>query len=125
MSERQLGMSKIVCLCNFHFKLSLANRKEIEGMMAIVVRGDALNTEDVQKAFDQIEEVDAVVSTIGGTPADPVADSQVPKHPSCCLSHHMRYRIHSTSCHFHPVSNLWNAYGVYIPLQCLALSSSE
>lgn len=46
-------------------------------MMAIVVRGDALNPEQVQKAFDQIEEVDAVVSTIGGTPADPSADSQV------------------------------------------------
>lgn len=46
-------------------------------MMAIVVRGDALQTDDVQKAFDQIEEVDAVVSTIGGTPADPLADSQV------------------------------------------------
>lgn len=47
-------------------------------MMAIVVRGDALNPEQIQKAFDQIEEVDAVVSTIGGTPADPTADSQVP-----------------------------------------------
>lgn len=46
-------------------------------MMAIVVKGDALNPEQVQKAFDEIEEVDAVVSTIGGTPADPAADSQV------------------------------------------------
>ena len=46
-------------------------------MMAIVVRGDALSEEDVKKAFDQIEEMDAVVSTIGGTPADPSADSQV------------------------------------------------
>ena len=27
-------------------------------------------------AFAQIEEVDAVVSTIGGTPADPSADSE-------------------------------------------------
>ena len=54
-------------------------RKEIEGMMAIVVKGDALNPEQVQKAFDEIEEVDAVVSTIGGTPADPAADSQVLK----------------------------------------------
>jgi len=52
-------------------------RQEIEKMMAIVVRGDALNQTDVQKAFDQIEEVDAVVSTIGGTPGDPLADSQV------------------------------------------------
>ena len=46
-------------------------------MMAIVVKGDALQPESIQKAFDQIEEVDAVVSTIGGTPADPTADSQV------------------------------------------------
>lgn len=52
-------------------------RKEIEGMMAIVIRGDALQPDSIQKAFDQIEEVDAVVSTIGGTPADPSADSQV------------------------------------------------
>ena len=53
-------------------------------MMAIVVRGDALQKDDVQKAFDQIEEVDAVVSTIGGTPADPLADSQVPAAPQLC-----------------------------------------
>lgn len=52
-------------------------RQEIEKMMAIVVRGDALNQTDVQKAFDQIEDVDAVVSTIGGTPGDPLADSLV------------------------------------------------
>ncbi len=46
-------------------------------MMAILVRGDALKKEDVEKAMGEIEEVDAVVSTIGGTPADPTADSQV------------------------------------------------
>ncbi len=51
-------------------------RAEIEGMMAIVVRGDAMSPDDVAKAFAQIEQVDAVVSTIGGTPADPNADSQ-------------------------------------------------
>ena len=50
-------------------------RKEIEGMMAIVVNGDATKTEDVDKAFSQIEEVDAVVSSLGGTTADPSADS--------------------------------------------------
>lgn len=44
--------------------------------MAIVVRGDAMSPDDVAKAFAQIEQVDAVVSTIGGTPADPSADSQ-------------------------------------------------
>lgn len=53
-----------------------SRRKEIEGMMAIVIKGDALQPDSIQKAFDQIEEVDAVVSTIGGTPADPQADSQ-------------------------------------------------
>ncbi len=56
------------------------DRKEIEGMMAIVIKGDALQPDSIQKAFDQIEEVDAVVSTIGGTPADPTADSQVSMH---------------------------------------------
>ena len=54
-------------------------RAEIEGMMAIVVRGDAMSPDDVAKAFAQIEQVDAVVSTIGGTPADPNADSQARK----------------------------------------------
>jgi nucleoside-diphosphate-sugar epimerase len=55
---------------------SESRRAEIEGMMAIVVRGDALVSRDVAAAFDQIEEVDAVVSTIGGTPADASADSE-------------------------------------------------
>lgn len=49
--------------------------------MAIVVKGDALKKEEIQKAFDTIEEVDAVVSSIGGTPADPSADSQVSLQP--------------------------------------------
>ena len=51
-------------------------RGEIEKMMAVVVRGDATSKEDVEKAFAQIEDVDLVVSTIGGTPADPRADSE-------------------------------------------------
>ena len=51
-------------------------RPEIEKMMAVVVRGDATSKEDVDKAFGQIEDVDLVVSTIGGTPADPRADSE-------------------------------------------------
>ena len=54
-----------------------AFRKEIESMMAIVVKGDAMSKDDLKKAFESIEDVDAVVSTIGGTPADPSADSQV------------------------------------------------
>ncbi|KAI7838153.1 hypothetical protein COHA_008084 [Chlorella ohadii] len=44
--------------------------------MAIVVNGDACKAEDVEKAFTAIDGVDAVVSTIGGTTADPIADSQ-------------------------------------------------
>lgn len=50
-------------------------RKEIEGMMAIVVNGDATNPDDVERAFKSIDGVDAVVSTIGGTTADPTSDS--------------------------------------------------
>lgn len=45
--------------------------------MAIVVKGDAMSTDDLEKAFGSIEDVDAVVTTIGGTPADPSSDSQV------------------------------------------------
>lgn len=57
--------------------LNAIRRAEIEGMMAIVVKGDAMSVEDLDKAFESIEDVDAVVSTIGGTPADPTSDSQV------------------------------------------------
>lgn len=45
--------------------------------MAIVVKGDAMSASDLEKAFNSIEDVDAVISTIGGTPADPSSDSQV------------------------------------------------
>lgn len=45
--------------------------------MAIVVKGDAMSPGDIDKAFESIEDVDAVISTIGGTPADPAVDSQV------------------------------------------------
>ncbi|PSC74444.1 oxidoreductase [Micractinium conductrix] len=51
-------------------------RKEIESMMAIVVNGDACKPEDIDKAFAAMDGVDAVVSTIGGTTADLIADSQ-------------------------------------------------
>lgn len=53
-----------------------SRRKEIEGMMAIVVKGDALKPDEVEKAITSIDGLDAVVSTIGGTTADPLADSQ-------------------------------------------------
>ncbi len=61
---------------------SVLRRAEIEGMMAIVVKGDALDEASVKAAFDQIEEVDAVVSTVGGTPADARADSE-----ACDVAH--------------------------------------
>ncbi|KAL4450594.1 hypothetical protein ABPG77_000950 [Micractinium sp. CCAP 211/92] len=51
-------------------------RKEIESMMAIVVNGDACKPEDIERAFAAIDGVDAVISTIGGTTADPSADSE-------------------------------------------------
>lgn len=50
-------------------------RKEIEEMMAIVAKGDAMNPEDIEKTFAAIDGVDAVVTTIGGTTEDPSADS--------------------------------------------------
>lgn len=52
-----------------------SRRAEIEGMMALTLKGDAMVESDLAAAFDQIEDVDAVISTIGGTPADPSADS--------------------------------------------------
>ena len=51
------------------------NRKEIESVGGFLVKGDATNARDVAKAMNQSDEYDAVVSTIGGTPADPSADS--------------------------------------------------
>jgi hypothetical protein len=52
------------------------NRKEIEGVGGFLVKGDALDPKAVTKAMNQSDEYDAVVSTIGGTPADPRADSE-------------------------------------------------
>ena len=52
------------------------NRKEIEGVGGFLVKGDALDPKAVAKAMNQSDEYDAVVSTIGGTPADPRADSE-------------------------------------------------
>ena len=49
-------------------------RSEIESMMAIVINGDARNDEDIERVFDEIDDLDAVVSTIGGSPADPSSD---------------------------------------------------
>ncbi|GFR52137.1 hypothetical protein Agub_g14652 [Astrephomene gubernaculifera] len=51
-------------------------KAEIEKMMAFVPKGDALNKDDVQRVYDGIEEVDAVVCTLGGSVADPRVDSE-------------------------------------------------
>ena len=55
---------------------SETRRSQIEGMMALFAKADALNMEQVEKVFDGIDDLDAVVSTIGGTVAEPLADSQ-------------------------------------------------
>ncbi len=44
--------------------------------MAIVAIGDAMKPEDIEKHLVAIDGCDAVISTIGGTSADPSADSQ-------------------------------------------------
>merc|ERR1712100_228233 len=48
------------------------NRKEIESVGGFLVKGDVFDP----KALKLVEEYDAVVSTVGGTPADPKADSE-------------------------------------------------
>ena len=63
-----------------HTGLSLTlctSRSEIEGMGAIQVAGDALEPESLARAFDSIEEVDAVISTVGGTSSNPQVDGEV------------------------------------------------
>lgn len=53
-------------------------------MGSFLFKGDALNVADVEKCFASLEECDCVVSTIGGTPADPRADSEARRsaHPA-------------------------------------------
>ena len=45
-------------------------------MGAFLFKGDALNPADVAKVYASLDECDCVVSTIGGTPQDPRADSE-------------------------------------------------
>lgn len=54
----------------------LDNKKEIESVGGFLVKGDVFDSKSVQKALNLVESYDAVVSTIGGTPADPKADSE-------------------------------------------------
>ena len=44
--------------------------------MAIHAPGDAMDPASIERIMEEIDEVDAVVSTVGGTPADPAADSE-------------------------------------------------
>ncbi|KAG1678959.1 hypothetical protein FOA52_013022 [Chlamydomonas sp. UWO 241] len=52
-------------------------RAEIEKMMAICAKGDAMDVASLQKVFDSIEEVDAVVCTLGGGGDDDVSVNSV------------------------------------------------
>lgn len=51
-------------------------RSEIEQMGAILLKGDAMDRTGLDNVFSGVDDIDAVVSTIGGTPANPQADSQ-------------------------------------------------
>jgi nucleoside-diphosphate-sugar epimerase len=51
-------------------------RRQIESVGGFLVKGDVFDPKSVKKALNLVEEYDAVVSTVGGTPADPKADSE-------------------------------------------------
>lgn len=55
---------------------SEARRAEVEDMLAFLVKADALDAEAVGKAMDAADGLDVVVSTVGGTTAQPQADGQ-------------------------------------------------
>ena len=46
-------------------QFAVTYRSEIEGMMAILVRGDAMSKEDVAKAFDQTEMAKTTRGSLG------------------------------------------------------------
>jgi len=69
---RQLTAAGVWCTA---FQRTEARRGELEPLGAMLYKGDALVDTDVAGVFDFMDECDAVVSTIGGTPADPRADS--------------------------------------------------
>ena len=60
-------------------------------MGAISVAGDALDPESLTRAFDSIEEVDAVISTVGGTSSNPQADGEASML-------HVAWTCHQASC---------------------------
>lgn len=57
------------------FNRSDVRRKDIEAMGALLAVGDALDPASIDKALATTE-FDVMVSTVGGTPQDPTADSQ-------------------------------------------------
>ena len=59
----------------FSFVLSCYSN-QIESLGGFLVKGDVFDPKSVKKALNLVEEYDAVVSTVGGTPADPKADSE-------------------------------------------------
>ena len=50
--------------------------KDEDTPLYVAVKGDVFDPKSVKKALNLVEEYDAVVSTVGGTPADPKADSE-------------------------------------------------
>eukprot|EP00201_Polytomella_parva_P021298 CAMPEP_0175045796 /NCGR_PEP_ID=MMETSP0052_2-20121109/4650_1 /TAXON_ID=51329 ORGANISM="Polytomella parva, Strain SAG 63-3" /NCGR_SAMPLE_ID=MMETSP0052_2 /ASSEMBLY_ACC=CAM_ASM_000194 /LENGTH=263 /DNA_ID=CAMNT_0016309423 /DNA_START=72 /DNA_END=863 /DNA_ORIENTATION=+ len=53
-----------------------SRKKDIEKMNAIFVKGDGLDINSVDKVFSGLEDVEVVISSIGGTVEDPRADSE-------------------------------------------------
>lgn len=53
-----------------------SRKKEIEKMMALYHLGDAMDVESVEAAWTNMDDCKIVVSSLGGTPADPSVDSQ-------------------------------------------------
>jgi nucleoside-diphosphate-sugar epimerase len=51
-------------------------KKEIEKMMALYYKGDAMDYDSVMGAWKNLDGCNLVVSSLGGTPADPGVDSE-------------------------------------------------
>jgi len=51
-------------------------KKDIEKMMALYYLGDAMDKDSVMGAWKNMDGCNLVVSSLGGTPADPAVDSQ-------------------------------------------------
>lgn len=74
-ASRGVGREVAKCLMEQQMKVKAllrteAVRAELEAMGVMVVMGDALNVEDVERAMLTNEPIHAVISTIGGLPKD-------------------------------------------------------